>query len=60
MVLFKSTIGSHCKELGFTWIFCFHFVEKCVTLGQGCYSELFCFHMLGRSQLFIRIVCTDS
>ena len=63
MVLSKSIIGSHYKELGFTWLFYFHFAEKCVTLGQGFYSKLFCFHVLGRIQLFlpyIRIVCMDS
>ena len=28
MVLSKSIIGSHYKELGFTWLFCFHFAEN--------------------------------
>ena len=63
MVLSKSIIGSHYKELSFTWLFYFHFAEKCVTLGQGFYLKLFCFHALRRSQLFlpyIWIVCTDS
>ena len=59
MVLSKSIIGSHYKELGFTWLFYFHFAQKCVTLGQGLYSKLFCFHVLGRSQLF-RTIYTDS
>ena len=40
MILSKSIIGSHCKELGFTWLFYFDFAEKCVTFGQGCYSKL--------------------
>ena len=63
MFLSKSIIGSHYKKLGFTWLFYFRFAEKCVTLGQGFYSKLSCFHVLGRSQLFlpcVRIVCTDS
>ena len=44
-------------------LICFHFAEKCVTLGQCLHSEFFCFHVLGRGQLFlsyIQIVCTDS
>ena len=62
MVLSKSIFASHYKELGFTWLFYFHFAEKCVTLGQGFYSKLFCFHVLGKSQFFLQyvgIVCTD-
>ena len=30
MVLSKSIIDSHYKELDCTWLFCFHFSEKCV------------------------------
>ena len=52
MVLSKLIIGSHYKELGFTWLFYFYFAEKCVALGQGFYSKLFCFYMLGGRQLF--------
>ena len=37
MVLSKSIISSHYKELGFTWLFYSLFAEKCVTLGQGFY-----------------------
>ena len=40
-------IDSHYEELGFTWLFYFYFAEKCVTLGQGFYSKLFYFHVLG-------------
>ena len=63
MVLSKSIIGSHYKVLDFTWLLYYHFAEKRVTLRQGFYSKFFCFHVLGKSQLFllyIRIVCTDS
>ena len=63
MVFSKSIIGSHHKVLGFTWLFYFHFAEKCVeTLGQGFCFKFFCFHVLVRSQLFltyIRIVRKD-
>ena len=62
VVFSKLIIGSHYKELGFTWLFHFHFAEKWVT-GYGFYLKLFCFHVLGRIQLFlpyIRIVCMDS
>ena len=63
MVFSKSIISSHYKVLGFTWLFYFRFTEKCVTLEQDVYSKLFCFHVLGKSQLFlpcIWIVCADS
>ena len=40
MVLSKSIIGSHYKELSFSWLFYFNFAEKCVALGQGFYSKL--------------------
>ena len=53
MVLSKSAIGAHYKELVLTLLFYFHFAEKCVTLRQGCYSKFFCFHVLGRNQLFL-------
>ena len=53
MVLSKSIIGSHYKELGFTWLFYFYFAEKRVTLVQRLCSKLCCFQVLGRSQLFL-------
>ena len=28
MILSKSVIGSHYRELGFTWLFYFHFAEN--------------------------------
>ena len=62
MVFSKSIIGS-LQESGFTWLFCFHFAEKTVTLGQDFYSKLFGFHVLGRIQLFliyVRVVSMDS
>ena len=31
MVLSKSIMAAHHKKLGFTWLFYFHFAEKCVT-----------------------------
>ena len=33
MVLSKSIIGSYYEELGYTWLFKFHFAKKCITLG---------------------------
>ena len=63
MVLSKSIIGSDYKGLGFTWLFYFHFAEKCVILGHGFYSKLFCFYVLGRIQLFLPYIpyeYTDS
>ena len=55
MVLSKSIIGSHDKELGFTWLFYFNFSEIFVMLGQGFCSKFFCFDMLLRSHLFYYI-----
>ena len=63
MILSKSIIDYHYKELGFTWLLYFHFPEKYLTLRQGFYSKQFCLRVLGKSQLFlpyIRIACTDS
>ena len=57
MIPSKLIIGSDYKELGFTWSFYFHFPEKCVTLGQGFYSKLFCFHVLLKI-IFEKPYCT--
>ena len=51
-------IGSHYKVLGFTWLFYFHFAEKCVTLGQGFYSK-FLFSCIREKPAF-PFVYTDS
>ena len=51
MILSKSVIGSHYRELGFTWLFYFHFAENIF--------ETLLFPRI-REKLALRMVCTDS
>ena len=59
MVLSKSIIGSHYKEVGVVWLFCFQFSEKCVKIRTGLLFKILLFPCVRKKPAFPTIY-TDS